>query len=316
LSRSPADSETYGLKIAQLLLPVTGHRLPAFAALKSSYAQLAPLNNENDWATLGIGGSLGFIFLVATAAIGLLRNDGEASRSQSAFLPFAASATIWFTLLGSIGGFGSLFAFTISPQIRSYNRVSIYIAFFSLAAVATLLDRLLNTPLLLRHRWIGRAGVALLLTLCLLDQTSPSFAIDGRSLSRAFYADRRFVRQIERSVARGALIFQLPYMTYPEASEYDHARGYIHSRTLRWSYGAMINERSDLWQREVQMQPVPEMVRRLRAANFAGIYVDRRLYGEKAAQFEQQLGSVTGPPAVVSDASQLSFFDLRNNAAP
>ena len=53
--RYSGEAEWYGLKLSQLVLPVTGHRVPLLARLKDRYNQpQTPLNNENDSATLGI----------------------------------------------------------------------------------------------------------------------------------------------------------------------------------------------------------------------------------------------------------------------
>ena len=48
----PAEPEIYGLKIAQLLLPVDAHRIPLLARLKDHYNRQAPLVNENGIASL------------------------------------------------------------------------------------------------------------------------------------------------------------------------------------------------------------------------------------------------------------------------
>ena len=70
--RSPAEAEIYGLKIAQLLLPLSGHRLKMFAEIKNRYNQ-APLVNENDTATLGAIGGVGFLFLLGWLGFRLMR---------------------------------------------------------------------------------------------------------------------------------------------------------------------------------------------------------------------------------------------------
>jgi phosphoglycerol transferase len=62
--RVSAEAEMYGLKIIQLLLPVSGHRIARLAALREWYDHSAPLVNENQYATLGIIGSAGFLFLL------------------------------------------------------------------------------------------------------------------------------------------------------------------------------------------------------------------------------------------------------------
>ncbi len=44
--RGPAESEIYGLKITQMLLPTTGHRIRHIAKFKSKYDSSAPLINK------------------------------------------------------------------------------------------------------------------------------------------------------------------------------------------------------------------------------------------------------------------------------
>ncbi|MEY2562665.1 MAG: hypothetical protein QOH88_858 [Verrucomicrobiota bacterium] len=315
--RASGDAETYALKISQLLLPVSGHRLGSLAQLKNSYYWNSPLVNENDAATLGLIGSLGFLALLAWAALRMMgASFDQLNRDDRRVLSLAALLSLAATLLATIGGFGSLFSLLISSQIRSYNRISVYIAFFAILAVVLLIDRIIGA------RVVGQSsklfyggGMALLTALGLYDQTSDSYVPEYRKLTTAFRSDAEFIRKIESKVPPRAMIFQLPYLTFPEAAEYDLARGYLHSRQLRWSYGAMINERSDLWTRATQMLPAREMVQKLAEAGFAGIYVDRRLYPDGGAGLEGQLSSVLGAPPIASVQSQLSFFSLEGYKA-
>ncbi|MDP9004699.1 MAG: hypothetical protein M3N12_07905, partial [Verrucomicrobiota bacterium] len=238
-------------------------------------------------------------------------------RDDQRVLSLAALLTLGATLLATIGGFGSLFALLVSPQIRSYNRISVYIAFFAILAIVLLIDRLIGTRLVSRSsKLFYSVGMVLLTALGLYDQTSTSYVPEYRKLATAFRSDAEFVGKIEKKVPPNAMIFQLPYLTFPEASEYDLARGYLHSRRLRWSYGAMINERSDLWTRATQMLPAPEMVQRLAEAGFAGIYLDRRLYPNNGATLEQELSTILGAPPIASVQSQLSFFSLEGYKTP
>jgi phosphoglycerol transferase len=315
-ARVSGDAETYALKITQLLLPVSGHRLPALAALKSNYWQAAPLVNENDEATLGLVGSLGFVFLLVWAALRLMGANSRCfNRDDQQTLSLAALLTLASTLLATIGGLGSLFALLVSPQIRSYNRISIFIGFFALLAVVLLIDRAGARLLKPSSKLFYYFGLALLGVIGIYDQTTPGFIPDYNSVQAAFRSDARFVREIEKKVPRGAMIFQLPYMTYPEASSYDLARGYLHSKTLRWSYGAMMNERSDLWVRSSQEQPPSEMVRRLAGAGFSGIYLDRKLLAENGPAMEAELSRILGEQPLISQESQLSFFSLESYRA-
>lgn len=86
-------------------------------------------------------------------------------------------------------------------------------------------------------------GLAALLGLGLLDQTSPRAVPDYAKIAFEYGNDDAFVQRVEAAMPRGAMIFQLPVISFPEhlsvnvMHDYDHARGYLHARHLRWSYG-------------------------------------------------------------------------------
>ena len=78
------------------------------------------------------------------------------------------------------------------------------------------------------------------------------------------------------------MVYQLPYtQDFPEVPAfrreppYSPMRMYVHSRTLRWSYGGMKGRPGDLWHQAVDRLPLPERVGRLQAAGFAGLVLDR-----------------------------------------
>src|ERR1044072_6089056 len=124
--RNLAGPEIYGLKISQLVLPVTGHRIDYFRAKKDFYNKFTNMT-ENDAATLGLIGTIGFLALLAVLFF---------RRRDNALLAELSILNLFAVLLGTIGGLGSLFALFVSPAIRSYNRISVFIAFFALLAVA------------------------------------------------------------------------------------------------------------------------------------------------------------------------------------
>jgi phosphoglycerol transferase len=311
--RGPGESEWFGLKITQLLLPVDGHRLPALARLKESYSIDAPLVNENASATLGFVGGAGFLFLIARAlsAAGRGRDDPLAS---------LAALNLAAVLLGTIGGFGAVFAVIVAPQLRAWTRVSVYVAFFSLFAVALLLDEA-KRRLSFRKggRWFS-VLLALLLLAGVADQTSEEFVPPYEENQRIFRSDAAFVQRIEAALEPGAMVFQLPYIPFPESSpvhdmpDYDHLRGYLHSRSLLWSYGSMKGRGADEWQRKVAARPPAEMLRTLALADFGGVYVNRWGYEDGAEALQQEITALVGSPVTVSRDAKLLFFDLTSFA--
>jgi hypothetical protein len=313
--RMPSEAEVGGLKLAQLLVPVEDHRFKPFARFKERYNH-SPLVNENTDAALGLLGGSAFVFLLGWLLYRRRDTTRGVSTKGSAPTPelfdhlSLLNATAF--LLATVGGFGSLFAFLVSAQIRGYNRISVYIAFFAFFTFALILD--------LAQRKYFPAGprriafyllVTLLLLFGVIDQ-SPRFPLPGNYVEAkdTFASDADFVDRIEARMPPGAQIFQLPLHTFPEGEAYDHFRGYIHSQKLRWSFGAMRERTSDAWQKSIVARPPSELVEVLAAANFHGIYLDREYYPDRGAQMEAELSQLLGAPALTSRNQRFVFFDM------
>jgi hypothetical protein len=80
------------------------------------------------------------------------------------------------------------------------------------------------------------------------------------------------------------MVFTMPFVPYPETlsvgrlSGYDPVRGYLHTKTVRWSFGAVKGREADQWQREVAGLRSDDLVKRLAVAGFDGLFVDKRGY--------------------------------------
>ena len=128
--RHAAESETYGLRLTQLVLPHVRHRIAALREAALRYARTAPFVNENFSASLGLLGVGGLTILILYA---FMRIAGAPSSSD--VMDFFVVVATGSFLLGTVGGIGSLFAYFVTPLIRGYNRISVFIGFVSLAAL-------------------------------------------------------------------------------------------------------------------------------------------------------------------------------------
>ena len=316
-TRSPVESEIYGLKIDQLLMPISGHRIPLLAKLSDLYSRSAPLVNENSTASLGVIGSIGFLLLIALAFYRIsndlkLKKDGILSHiNELSILNLSA------VLLATIGGFGSVFAYLLFPEIRCYNRISIFIAFFSLFAVVLILDDL-SRKYAKSHtsRLLFNAFICLVLVFGILDQTSGSFMPPYASTKVEYLNDEHFVNTIEAIMPENAMIFQLPYVPFPEyppvnkMTEYSHFRAYLHSKDLRWSYGAMKGRPGDDWQRLVASLPLEDMLKTLSQTGFDGIYIDSYGFEDGGSKLLSNITQILETKPLVSDNRRLYFFDM------
>jgi phosphoglycerol transferase len=305
--RFPVESEVYALTLIQLLAPVTDHRVPALANWKNRFSAQAVLVNENETAALGVVGAAGLLALLVCLFV---RRCPEVLYSISVM-------NLFCILLGTIGGFGAVFSFLITPQLRCFNRISVYISFFCIAAVLLLLD-------LLAAKWSDQARrpavllifPSLLLLIGVPDQVPRGMMSSRQQVETQYRQDAHFVRQIEASVPPHSMIFQLPYFPFPETppirdmTDYDEMKGYLHSGSLRWSYGAMKGRDTDRWLAGVSGQPVERMLHSVASAGFAGIYIDRYGYADRATALESQLRLLLGGDPIVSENGRLSFFPL------
>jgi phosphoglycerol transferase len=308
--RNWTHTEVLGLRMAELLLPVSGHRVPHLARLREQYDRAQPLMaQENRSSALGVVGSLGFLVLVG-GLVSLGQSLSSRLRAGLVVLNIAA------VLLGMAGGFGPLLGFAVTPMIRGYNRISVFIAFFSLFAVVLILARLVRLARTSGHRLLVHAGLGVLLLVGYLDQSAPAFVPGYDEIRREFANDAEFVRRAEGVLPPRALVFQLPFTEFPEGMPaggirpYDQLRPYVHSRSLRWSFGAMRGRYGAFWNSHVAEQPAGEMVRTLAFAGFGGILIDRAGYEDRGAALETELARQLGASPLFSRDGRYSLFNL------
>jgi len=319
VKRGSGEAEAYGLKITQLLLPIDGHRIASLARLKQRYNSSTPLINENSNASLGVIGSIGFFALLGwllfwKPAAGQLPADDE----PRTLLTNLSILNITGLLLATIGGFASLFALLISPQMRSYNRISVYLAFFALFAVVLLLENVRRRANTGKGPIIFQASLGIILLVGIFDQTGNNifFVPDYVGFKAENASDAEFVKRIESTVPAGSMIFQLPYVRFPESpavnqmNDYEEFRPYLHSRNLRWSYGAVKDKETSRWQETTSNLPPDQLVETLSISGFSGIYVDRKGYADQAAELEGKLKGLLNVEPLISPNKQMSFFDL------
>jgi phosphoglycerol transferase len=313
------ESEIYSTSLTQLLLPIPGHRIAKFAFYEQKH-QSTTLAAGEVGQHVGLLLAISFVGLLLALLARALRGPTVATRDGRLIGATATGAVISF-LFATFGGLNSLIALLISPQIRAWNRLTPFIAFFALVGFVTVADRV--------ARWLRGSGVAsagrrllapvvlaAVTVLALWDMTAPNFVPPYQADATTWRSDSRFVVNVERQVPRGSMILQLPFHPFPEAvgsgisADYDLFKGYVHSQNLRWSYGAM-KGRSEDWTTEAKTRPLSYVIPAAVAAGFAGIYVDRYAYDDRGVNVERRLRRLLGVagPLVTSDDNRLSFWD-------
>ena len=324
-ARDEASNEALALRVTNLVLPAPDSHIPFLRHLASSYDHvIAPGYCEACYASLGTVGTVGLGWL-ALCMLGALAGATGWYGARPLFRHAGAGVAIALGV-GSVGGLSTVFERFVTPDIRAWNRISVLIAFLCLLATAVLLDSLLRRLRLVR--WGAAISVAALvgvLVFGVYDQTSNAFLPAYAAVAHQYRSDGAFVKQIEARLPRDASVFQLPHVPFPEgypltrprgevaiyATKYEPLRGYLHSSTLRWSYGAVKGRPAD-WTAQLAGQPLSFVVASVAAVGFDGIWVDPAGFqAQKAQQVRSALRSLLGAAPLVSPDRDLWFFDLR-----
>lgn len=318
VQRQLLEQELYALKLSRVILPSPMHPIAVFAE-QGRKPRTSPIRSEGGQA-LGLLGVAGLISgVVAAVPLGSaverrkrerLPGDRQELRSTSGLL------MIVIILLAVPSGLAYLSSVLGFEEIRTWNRIVVYLGFYALVCVAVGLEGLSRW---LRSRgargWMV-AGVLVAIGIAGLYDETPG----GRNAYEARIAqwnqDAHFFAQLEdRLTAPEPMVFQLPVVPYPEPDGdnlivYDHFRGYLHTDEVAWSHGAMRGRPESVWQTQLIKLPTEVALDSLAAIGFDGVYVDTFGYADRGAS----LLATVADPVLLRDERQL-FIPLGDRAA-
>ena len=311
LTRNYGGTERYALKPVEMFIPPEYHRWAPLAALGQRYQRWSEWHGEPFLPYLGVCGIAGFLVLAAVALRQLLRRRP---------LPGAALAGSWLLAYASVGGVTNVLAFFAGFQLfRATNRAAVFLSALVLFFLVVRLSRW-------TAGWTPAARVATALVLAaagLLDQL-PRRPDPARqeAIAAAVRSDARLMAELESALPAGAPVFQLPVLGFPEVvpphrlTDYEHFRPYLLSTHLRFSYGAAKHRARGRWQRDLEGRPTEELVRRLEAAGFAALHVNRKGFEDRGERLLRELEQLGYPPRLQSALGNQVVVLLRPSPQP
>ena len=128
--------------------------------------------------------------------LGLVRSDAA---NEMGIIKPIAELTLFSLLVTTVGGFGAIINEAIGPDIRCYNRFSVFIAFFSVAGLGLWLQERLKITSSYRVQLALLGGVVLLITFSLYDQLLDASNLNHLRLTdeQSAYSEKQFVKQLE-----------------------------------------------------------------------------------------------------------------------
>lgn len=316
-NRMPSESELYGLRFTQMALPSIMHRQSEFREISQRYQNAAPNVNENSLASLGMIALAGFLLSILVVLV-RFRSDVSIQLRRLGTLNMVAFC------YATIGGLGSAFAWLVTAQFRGLNRISILIAFISLCALLLWLQALGERLTSSKVRALLTAGVAsALILLGFWDQAPDKITYPYTyDYKIRFEKDQRSGKAIQGLLGKNARVYQLPYVSFPEAPAQFHegiyglSRRYLHTHEIAWSYGAMRGRESDQWIQKMEALALPERLSRLAASEFDAVLVERAAYKDAGQAIEKQISELIGAPALICPDQSCAMFLLSKSANP
>lgn len=319
--RQAIESEIYGLRITQLLLPMWGHQSQTLADFARKYHDVLRPVTEGTSAALGLISASGFILLIACIFL------GRALTSNRKII-LLSRLNLAAVLFSTVAGFGVLFAMLVTPQFRGLTRISIFIGFISLLGLFLWVRERYGDR---ATRWSGYKYFAPLLATCvvagaLYDQVPKGArpqqvtAQQMNESSQGRYRD--FIQQIESRVSKGGMVYTMPFTPFPEAAPIfkepynSMMRPYFYSKNIRWSYGAMKGRMGEAWLKSLENLPVDERVKALSDSGFEGIYVSREAFADNGVALENELKRVTTGGPINSHDDKYAFYSLSPKTRP
>lgn len=306
--RYPIEQEYFGLKIIQLLLPPSYTRVSKFSDIYNTYVSQAPLITENVTASLGIVAGIGFIVLCVLLIYSFVMKEKCKSKDW-VLIDFLSLSTLSILLMGTIGGFGEIFNWAITSQIRCYNRGSIFIAGLSLIMVAILLNKIH-----LKRKWLTLGISVAILGISMYDTVPVKNADWQEQIQPVQENYEKFFNTVENTFNSGDMIYQLPYLDFPEVSntfDYKHFIGYLFTDTLRWSYGGVKGRNIKAKELFVDEGKSYLFLKKIKDAGFSAVYIDLSGFddnGESILEFYNSLGI----ESITSDDGILYVYDIRS----
>jgi len=311
-----AEAEQYGLKIRQLVSPADPSFPPFRHWMEREEDANYPLETENDMSKLGVIGAIGFLMLLCGFFAPTMAARAVSDRR---LFVNASRLTLAALLLATVGGFGSLFNLLVSPEIRAYNRVTPFIAFFSLLGIALTVERLLaRTDTSRDKQWATTTALIAALIIGVYDESQAAGPLNQKhtAIRQEWAALGAFVGSLENRLPAGAMVFQLPVLTYlneigrEQMQPLDHIKPYLVSTRVHWSFPA-ISDSVVRWQQQVGRLPTPVLATALTAQGFHAVLVDRNGYNDRGLAVLNELGVSRASQAVLAESDRYIALDLR-----
>ena len=308
--KSAKEAEIYGAKLRMMLAPHPENPIGLLATWGGKdIAAKFPNENENRTARLGIYGAFGLLLLLAIAL--------RVFNAGGSLLPTLSNISLFTILVITVGGFGAIFNLLIVPDIRCYNRFSVFLSFFSITAVCVWIQsRIMQASTELRKRAL-MVCITVFAIFSLYDQLLDSGGLRIRQKTDILQArqEQELVRKLEGLSTGDLKIFQFPITAYPpdggqnKMTTYAHGQPHLWSSHLNWSWPSF-SQRHRAWQDKIPTLRDEALLKYLVFSGFDLVWVDRYGYKDNGTELIKMLINAGAKEQLAGSSDRYAILDL------
>lgn len=301
--RNLASLEVFALKIPELFLPAYGNpwqSLSNFAYQK--YYNLSYIKGELWGPYLGIIGIIGFVLMCLLSI-----RDIALKKINDVFIGFWQ--TIWILIYSNVGGINLMVGVMGFQYLRATNRYSIFILVISLLFLIRVLSKyspkFLVIPLSLIIIFYGYG-----------ENYGLSYKSNFSEIDKSYASDKIIFDEIEERYPRSK-IFMFPIAIFPEQGsinkmiDYTHLRPYLHTKTIRYSYGDYKFRDPQPFQDTLKDLNLDQAFHMIRHEKFDLILINKLGYDDSGEEMKRIL--LKKQQTLVIDSGDYIIFKINDN---
>jgi len=297
-TRSIVDNDRYGLRLAQMLLPLPQSRVPTLAQLGEHAYWVDGVGDYG--VSIGLIAVAGLITIAWSTTRWIGRSRDETDRLLERLMVVVGGSVAF----ASVGGLGFLVATLGFTQTRVWSRMAAFVAFSSIAGLALVVQR----------RWGRHPRLAIwVCAIVAVSLFEHPLVPDRNHVDAMVREDRTTVESLRSALPHGAAVAELPAVPFPDDLGSDRllAPSLLAGSSLRFSAGAFKGGSGD-WQQGWLTGDVGSSTEAAALAGFDGLLVQRSHHlwadGDRAVVAAE---AASGQPAWRSPDRTWAWVDLR-----
>ncbi|WP_026499120.1 hypothetical protein [Butyrivibrio sp. WCD2001] len=314
--RYPQETEMFALKIIQLVLPCGYNRIPFLRNMNTAYSTAAFNINENGMASLGLLATIGFICACGIIVSKFAFDNNERTDRPSRRLTLFSFLILVLIVYSMGGGIGTIVAYLITPEIRALNRCSIVISCLSLCVLNILVGKLYDFSKRNKTLLAFYSIVLMAVGLTLYSEVRISDKGWQEPLKERNEICHRFFDDVQNSLEKGTLIYQLPHTDFPESlpsgtmTFYEPALAYVMTDGFMWSYGGIMGRDTKAHDLYIDDGISDDFVNGIKEAGFTAVYIDTKGYDDGGEEIISFYSDELGLSPIISDDASLYLYVL------